>query len=265
MKTKMTTAEFARLHEVNKRTLHYYDSIGLFSPKEKGDNGYRYYDVSQSMDFEYLRMLKELNMSIEEILQYAENPNTKDFLSIAENKLTEINTEILRLERTRQILQAKKEQAEICQNLASDSISVIECPEEKYLTVPFSFEENDMPLAFSFAKNAWGIEQCRMGIGSFLSIDKIKKQDFRIYDGLFTPAMNHDACETLHIKPAGKYLCGYQRGTWEKLPGLYRKMLSYASEHHMALTGYAYEMGMNDFVISNKKDYITRIVIQISP
>lgn len=138
-------------------------------------------------------------MSIEEILQYAENPNTKDFLSIAENKLTEINTEILRLERTRQILQAKKE------------------------------------------------------------------QDFRIYDGLFTPAMNHDACETLHIKPAGKYLCGYQRGIWEKLPGLYRKMLSYASEHHMALTGYAYEMGMNDFVISNKKDYITRIVIQIPP
>ncbi len=28
----LTTAEFAKLHEVNKRTLHYYDSIGLFSP-----------------------------------------------------------------------------------------------------------------------------------------------------------------------------------------------------------------------------------------
>lgn len=37
----LTTAEFAKLHEVNKRTLHYYDSIGLFSPAQKGENQYR--------------------------------------------------------------------------------------------------------------------------------------------------------------------------------------------------------------------------------
>lgn len=28
----LTTAHFANLHEINRRTLHYYDSIGLFSP-----------------------------------------------------------------------------------------------------------------------------------------------------------------------------------------------------------------------------------------
>ena len=61
---KMTTAQFAELHGVNRRTLHYYDDIGLFSPCQKGENGYRYYDASQSIVFEYIRMLKELNMSI---------------------------------------------------------------------------------------------------------------------------------------------------------------------------------------------------------
>ena len=40
-KIQLTTAQFAKLHEVNKRTLHYYDTIGLFSPDTKGDNGYR--------------------------------------------------------------------------------------------------------------------------------------------------------------------------------------------------------------------------------
>lgn len=29
---RLTTAQFAKLHEVNKRTLHYYDEIGLFHP-----------------------------------------------------------------------------------------------------------------------------------------------------------------------------------------------------------------------------------------
>ena len=33
---KLTTAQFAKLHGVNKRTLHYYDTIGLFSPAPKG-------------------------------------------------------------------------------------------------------------------------------------------------------------------------------------------------------------------------------------
>ncbi|MFR1481178.1 MAG: MerR family DNA-binding transcriptional regulator [Hydrogeniiclostridium mannosilyticum] len=31
-----TTGQFAKLNGVNKRTLHYYDEIGLFSPKSKG-------------------------------------------------------------------------------------------------------------------------------------------------------------------------------------------------------------------------------------
>ena len=43
---RLTTAQFAKLHEVNKRTLHYYDEIGLFHPLTKAENGYRYYDIS---------------------------------------------------------------------------------------------------------------------------------------------------------------------------------------------------------------------------
>ena len=46
---RLTTAQFAKLHEVNKRTLHYYDEIGLFSPREKGENGYRYYDLHKAL------------------------------------------------------------------------------------------------------------------------------------------------------------------------------------------------------------------------
>ena len=33
---RLTTAQFAKLHNVNKRTLHYYDYIGLFSPVIRG-------------------------------------------------------------------------------------------------------------------------------------------------------------------------------------------------------------------------------------
>ena len=77
---KLTTAQFARLHHVNKRTLHYYDNIGLFSPAHKGENGYRYYDYTQSIEFEFIRMLKEINLSISEIQKLVHSFNTEDFL-----------------------------------------------------------------------------------------------------------------------------------------------------------------------------------------
>ena len=83
---RLTTAQFAKLHEVNKRTLHYYDEIGLFHPLTRAENGYRYYDISQSIDFEYIRMLKELNMSIEEIQTYRKNPTPADFSRISAAK-----------------------------------------------------------------------------------------------------------------------------------------------------------------------------------
>ena len=106
--TRMTTAQFAGLHGVNKRTLHYYDSIGLFSPEEKGENQYRYYGAAQSLDFEYIRMLKELNMSIEEILEYRKSPGSRQFLALAEQKLEEIDREIQKLKQTRRVLEEKK-------------------------------------------------------------------------------------------------------------------------------------------------------------
>lgn len=76
---KMTTAQFAKMHQVNKRTLHYYDAIGLFSPISKGGNNYRYYDYSQGIELEYIRMLKELNMSLKEIKEYLNHPNEASF------------------------------------------------------------------------------------------------------------------------------------------------------------------------------------------
>ena len=167
---KLTTAQFAKLHEVNKRTLHYYDEIGLFRPLTKSHNGYRYYDIS----------------------------------------------------------------------------------------------EDDITQIFSRLKDIWGIEQIRMGMGSFISLDNVYKMNFDKYEGIYTIALNKKSVPNSFIKPQGKYLCGYQKGKWDKLPALYQQMLDYAHGNNLQLTDYAYEVGLNDFVISDEADYITKIMIKIN-
>lgn len=260
---QFTTAQFAKLHGVNKRTLHYYDNIGLFSPKNKDKNGYRYYDSSQSVDFEYIRMLKDLDMSIKELKAYIKDPNADKFVKIAEDKEREIDAEIKRLKRTKQILHQKKEQINFCKELHDQEIKIQEFNEEKLLVFPFDFDNDDLSNLFSVAKNNWSFEQIRVGVGGYISLDKVLNNNFKVYDGIFSPALKNQQYSEFVIKPRGKYLCGYQKGLWDKLPLMYQKMLTYAEHAHLELTGYAYEIGLNEFVISNSEEYITQIMIKI--
>ena len=63
--------------------------------------------------------------------------------------------------------------------------------------------------------------------------------------------------------PKGKYLCGYQKGSWDKAPAMYEKMIDYARKNNLSLTGYAYEIGLNEFAISNLEEYVTKFMIKI--
>lgn len=263
--SKLTTAQFAALHEVNKRTLHYYDSIGLFSPETKGDNHYRYYDSAQSIHFEYILMLKELNMSIEEIKSYLDAPNAEDFIAIVDQKTKEIDQKIKKLKQTKELLQTKKQQLRLCETKKDAGIHLVQCPQETYLTAPFTFRDDEMKDLFSYIKKMWGIKQCRAGVGSYLSIDKIHRKDFEEYDGLFTPALDPHTQKDLFTKPAGTYLCTYAKGGWDKLPETYDRLLRYAGSHNLKLTGYAYEKGMNDFVIQSEEEYITQVMVMAQP
>ena len=65
-----TTGQFAKLNGINKRTLHYYDEIGLFSPEFKEENGYRYYTCFQTVQLELIVTLRKIGLSIEEIIRY---------------------------------------------------------------------------------------------------------------------------------------------------------------------------------------------------
>lgn len=260
---QLTTAQFAKLHEVNKRTLHYYDNIGLFSPNTKRDNGYRYYDLSQSVDFEYIRMLKELNMSIEEIEAYCKSPALDSFLKIADSKIKEINIEIQKLKYIKKILNVKKDNLALCKDLQEQLIRVEEHSSENIMITPYDFSEDNISEIFGYLKDTWSIEQIRMGIGGFISLDKVINEDFEKYDGLYTPAIGGCLSAKKITKPKGKYLCGYQKGTWDKLPCMYKKMLDYSKQNNLTLVGYAYEIGLNEFAISDFEEYVTKIMIKI--
>ena len=91
---RFTTGQFARMHRINPRTLHYYDTAGIFSPAEKGENGYRYYTAAQSATLELLLTLRELGMPLEEVGRYLKKRSLPALQTLLRRQEREIETSI---------------------------------------------------------------------------------------------------------------------------------------------------------------------------
>ena len=90
--------------------------------------------------------------------------------------------EIQRLEKTKEILKVRKEQLAVCSHVDNMLIELRQLPEERFRVIPFDINEENLKDLFSYAKECWGLEQCRMGIGSYISVDKVRKKRFEKYD-----------------------------------------------------------------------------------
>lgn len=93
----MTVKEVSKLTGISVRTLHYYDEIGLFSPTEKSEAGYRFYDDKAMETLQQILFFREFDIPLKEIKSIMENP------AFDKNKV---------LQMQRKMLVAKKERME---------------------------------------------------------------------------------------------------------------------------------------------------------
>ena len=115
----------------------------------------------------------------------------------------------------------KKEQLSACKGLSDCEIRVEKTVEVSISVLSFEFDEDSMTQMFLYLKDKWSVEQIRRGIGSLISLDKGEAGDFSRYDGIFTYAAAGSRGDSIIIMPAGKYLCGYHKGSWDEAPLMY--------------------------------------------
>lgn len=91
-----TVNELAQLSGVSKRTLRYYDQIGLLPPERINPNGYRIYSQRQVDILQQILFYRELNFTLSQIKELVCSPNfdceqaLKEHLSSLENKKEQI-------------------------------------------------------------------------------------------------------------------------------------------------------------------------------
>ena len=87
---KYSISQLSKLAGVSSRTLRYYEEIGLLLPREKGDNGYRYYDSRQVDRLQQIMFYRSFDMELDDIKNIL---NSDDF-----NQVTALESHLVKLE-----------------------------------------------------------------------------------------------------------------------------------------------------------------------
>lgn len=258
------SGEFAKLTGVNKRTLHYYNDIGLFCPEVIGENGYHYYTCFQFAQLELILTLRKIGLSIDEVREYVTGPSDESFSQMMEKKKKLIDESIKQLLSAQDFLEQKANRLKMGMEARHGVIELCTLPERRIiLSSPISgkYDEEDFSVAAEFSLRLKKLFHLYDSFGSRISMGAIQQSKFDNYDSFFACCPN-----TLErydeILPAGKYLRAFCVGEWGQLPEVYRAILAYVRKHNLTLTGYAYEEGLNEMSIKTQSDYVTMITIR---
>lgn len=257
-----TTGQFAKLNGINKRTLHYYDEIGLFRPEYKGENGYRYYTCFQTVQLELIVTLRKIGLSIDEILRYQQSPSGESFADLIFDKKQLIDRHIQELLSIKSFLEQKSDKLALGLSAVHGKVEEIMLPKRDLLlsdSITGAYDDGDFAVAADFSLRLKSIFGLYDNFGSRISVERIREGNYDEYDCFFAYGRNVHGCDA--VMPEGTYLRAFCVGGWDKLGEIYDRLISYAQEKRMKLKGYAYEEGLNEMSLRDREDYITMITV----
>lgn len=261
-KITLTVGQMAALHGINKRTLHYYDQIHLFSPSVKGDNGYRYYTLEQIGDLEMILALRELGMSLRET-EEAMDSDAGCVHRILADKIEDIDKRIESLKGMKRLLEARRQLAQLAAAAKPGMVERIVLSEERFqLSRPITGDgdEGYYEAMTDLIRHEGHYRLFNHDYGLMICCDKVLNGDCENYDRAYIKPLSAQA-QAPFIRPGGRYLRIVHKGHWQGIPQAYACLAAYARAHYLSLKGYAYERGLNETLSSNLDKYVTEIVI----
>lgn len=81
--------DFSSMSKTTIKTLRYYEKEGLLKPIYIGDNGYRYYEISQLVEISKIISLRQLGLSIKDIKSILDGQELKEILNKRKKEIEE--------------------------------------------------------------------------------------------------------------------------------------------------------------------------------
>lgn len=261
----LTIGQFAALHGINKKTLMWYDEIGLFQPAFIGpENGYRYYNYHQNSVLEVILLLRELDVPIGEIQAFMKNRSAANMEQLLKEKIDDLDYEIAHLKAVRKTLAYHHQNMQTLLTIDLSQISIVEKKKRSLVTVDVTQDTSFDKLVELITDETKKYQLRRLhdaSYGTMISVDSLYSGHFNDYSKMFIEIPFPLKKDGLHIQPAGKYIQAFYRESEENAKLCYRKVFNYAAEHGLTLSGFSYEIIINENVIDKMEDALVQIEI----
>lgn len=276
----INTGQFAKLCGTNKRTLFYYDEIGLFQPMYTDKKGYRYYSENQCDVFATINCLRELGMPLKEIKAYIDKRSPDELKALLLQQQCKIQEEIRRLARAEQIIRTKIDMIDhgkalehselfLDKNTRESQVVLQQC-EEEYMVIsrPLNTDNHD-EIIETLCNHIGFCNQHKLEAGypygAMQKTEEIRQGHLDYYAYFFKKVVHRIEDYDYHVKPAGTYAVIYLKGDYYQAEQAFKKLFAYVEENHLSCGTYLYKEAVLDEVSVHKiEDYITKISLAVN-
>lgn len=256
----LTISEFAKLSNITRPNLLYYDQQGILSPiSRNADNNYRFYDFRQLDQAYLITFLRKMGVSIKAIRSYLLTNSINDSHDLLNHHLEIINQEINQLENMHDTMLVYKE-----------NLNEIE-----KLNIPcFKIQEYDKQfINLSPTIKQLEAEKSIDTIHHFFNLCKKKKIDYHGHLGRLFLTDDYQKPDHIFFRnqksteyiDAGKYLVYYTFTNGEDLERIYSKIKQELKTRKLIKKGITFEdyplMGLS---ISKNNSHLIRIAVKIA-
>lgn len=263
----LTIGQFAALHGINKKTLMWYDEIGLFHPSLiHPENGYRYYSYDQSAILETILLLRELDVPIEEIKTFMKNRSAASMEQLLQEKIRDLDRRMAHLRAIRKTLSYHRQNMQTLLTMDLSEISIVQKKERSLVTVDINQDTTFDKQVEMITAETQKYQLRRLhdaSYGTMIAVESLQNGDFEDYSKLFIEIPFPIKKAGLHIQPAGDYVRAFYRDATE-IPALcYQRIFDYIEEHDLTLSGFSYEVIINENVVDRAEDALVQIEIPV--
>ena len=252
MKEFFSIGEISKLFDINKKTLRYYDEIGLFKPSfVNKDNNYRYYTLDQFQYLETIKYLKELGLSLDKIKYNLTNLNSEDVINSLEEQNKIIDAKISELQLIKQKINKKIIQIkDSTRNDLLETIREVDFNERQAVRLRHSIK-TDYDIEFSLRKlikmsdNKIFLTYGLVGVS--ISRDDLIDRKYDEYKSIFIIIEEEKYDKSLiKIFPKGTYVCIRFKGVHKDAPPYYEKLINYINKQGYEIIDDSLEMELTD-------------------
>jgi len=268
MKIRIMAGEMARLHNINKQTLIYYDKIDLFRPESTDEEtGYRYYSLEQAQVLEVILILKQFGMPLKEIRGFLDKGDTSERIALLQEQLKMMDDKIAQLQKNKMRIGATIENLTKRMEVVPQEFSVRQQPGRRALSTtvapPYDDYQLELAVRHLLGKEIADEEGAYFYLYGFPK--KVAEKNIQ-YDKVSLPLPvdlpDHD--DTAETIPPGWYACYNHQGPYITIGDSWQRLFSHIERSGYIITGKPLEKWYLDAMAVRDSDYyLVELQIQV--